>query len=137
MFLFEAISDFLLEQRFRGNSKATVSDYQTKLSKFQVYADFGFEISDLTLNFIRSYYYHLSNTLDNSITIQSYVRALRATLRCVTPFFRAPIFTGVPPPQFSVCQSLSFPTSCAHAPRQLTLASSMVSAPILFREISV
>lgn len=80
MFLFEAISDFLLEQRFRGNSKATVSDYQTKLSKFQVYADFGFEISDLNLTFIRSYYYYLSNTLDNSITIQSYVRALRAFL---------------------------------------------------------
>lgn len=80
MFLFEAISDYLLEQRVRGNSKATVSDYQIKLGKFQSFVDWHCEMSDVTLPLLRSYYQHLIDTLDNSITVQSYIRSLRAFL---------------------------------------------------------
>lgn len=80
MFLFEAISDYLLEQRVRGNSKATVADYQIKLARFQCFVDFHCEVSDLSVSLCKAYYQYLVDSLDNSITVQSYIRSLRAFL---------------------------------------------------------
>lgn len=79
MYLSEAIDEFMIEQRVRGNSAATLSYYTTVLGYFR---DFIGEvhIGDISLSDCRQYYLYLSDELDNTVSIQTYIRGLRAFL---------------------------------------------------------
>ena len=72
-----AIEDFLLYQRSCGNSPDTLSYYATALRFFREYSK-GMSVEDITLRHCRSYYVHLTERDLSSVSIQSYVRALRS-----------------------------------------------------------
>ena len=80
MVLSEAISEFILEQRVRGNSNATVSYYRNILAYFREFT-WNVDVTELTLQRCREYYLHLAQDELNSVSVQSYVRGLRAFLR--------------------------------------------------------
>lgn len=77
-----AFDDFLLDQRVRGNSSSTLSYYSFSLGLFLDYVGLDFLLSDLSLVVCKEYYLHLINDkVVNSVSIQSYIRALRSFLR--------------------------------------------------------
>lgn len=80
MTLTSAINEFIVDQRVRGNSEATITHYAYMLGKFDGYSGF-INVSDVTLQLCREYYLHLAERMDNSVSIQTYIRALRAFLR--------------------------------------------------------
>ena len=80
-----AIEDFILEQRVRGNSSATVSYYRNVLTYFLEFAG-NVDITELTLQLCREYYIYLADDDINSVSVQSYVRGLRAFLRWLYDF---------------------------------------------------
>ncbi len=82
MFLSDAIDDFLIEQKVRGNSSQTVEYYSFALSLFSRFFGADRDVSDLTLRICKEYYLHLKddNSL-NSVSVQSYIRGLRSFLR--------------------------------------------------------
>lgn len=75
-----AIEEFILEQRVRGNSNATVSYYRNILSYFLEFSG-NVDVTELTLQRCREYYLYLADDDINSVSVQSYVRGLRAFLR--------------------------------------------------------
>ena len=79
MTLSEAILEFMIDQRTRGNSAATLSYYDKVLSFFSDFAG-NIELIDLTLPLCRQYYLKLSDSGIKSVSIQSYIRGLRAFL---------------------------------------------------------
>jgi len=80
MTLSNAIEEFLFEQAARGNSKNTVRDYRTKLSFFlKYYGDL--DVRSITVKDCRDYYLHLREKIENTISIQTYIRSLRAFLK--------------------------------------------------------
>lgn len=80
MHLNAAIEEFILEQRVRGNSSATVSYYRNVLTYFSEFTG-NVDVTDLTLQRCREYYLFLAEDDINSVSVQSYVRGLRAFLR--------------------------------------------------------
>lgn len=72
-----AIEDFLLYQRSLGNSNATLIYYATALRIFREYSS-GMNVEDLTVKHCRNYTVYLKEKDLGSISVQSYVRALRA-----------------------------------------------------------
>ena len=80
MVLSEAISEFILEQRVRGNSNATVSYYRNVLGYFLEFSG-NVDVTELTLHRCREYYLQLAQDEINSVSVQSYIRGLRAFLR--------------------------------------------------------
>ena len=80
MHLDAAIEEFILEQRVRGNSSATVSYYRNVLTYFSEFTG-NVDVTDLTLQRCREYYLFLAEDDINSVSVQSYVRGLRAFLR--------------------------------------------------------
>ena len=82
MILSEAIDSFLLDQRVRGNSVNTVDYYAFSLGLFSEYFGSDSSVSDITLATCKKYYLHLvDNKNTNSVSVQSYVRGLRAFLK--------------------------------------------------------
>lgn len=75
----EAIYEYLLEQTVRGNSPNTVKDYRTKLQMFRKFIG-DVDVSDIDLKRCREYYLSLAGKVANSISIQTYIRSLRAFL---------------------------------------------------------
>lgn len=75
-----AIEEFILEQRVRGNSAATVSYYKNVLAYFLDFVG-NVDIPELTLQLCREYYLHLAEDEINSVSVQSYIRGLRSFLR--------------------------------------------------------
>ncbi len=81
MKLCTAYSNFLLEQRSRGNSERTLIYYESSLLHFRKYFGDESDISDIDVRVCQRYVIHLQDTLDiNTVSIQSYVRALRSFL---------------------------------------------------------
>ncbi len=80
MRLEEAISEFILEQRVRGNSNATVTYYRNVLSYFSEFSG-NVDVTELQLQLCRQYYLYLADDDINSVSVQSYIRGLRAFLR--------------------------------------------------------
>ena len=74
------IQEFILEQRVRGNSNATVSYYRNILAYFLEFTG-NVDVTELTLQRCREYYLYLADDDINSVSVQSYVRGLRAFLR--------------------------------------------------------
>ncbi len=79
MNLTTAIESFLLEQTIRGNSPATVSGYRAILGYFRSFAG-DLDVETIDLDLLRSYYFHLHQSGLESVSVQSYVRHLRAFL---------------------------------------------------------
>lgn len=79
MTLQSAINEYLIEQRIRGNSEKTVCYYDVSLRIFVRYTDFV-NLHDITLNSLRGYYLSLTERNLSTITVQTYVRALRSFL---------------------------------------------------------
>ena len=80
MKLYAAIEEFILEQRVRGNSNATVTYYRNILTYFSEFAG-NVDVTELTLQRCRAYYLYLAEDDINSVSVQSYVRGLRAFLK--------------------------------------------------------
>lgn len=76
----EAIEDYMLEQRVRGNSAKTLEYYAGALGKFEKYAGAQYQLEEITLHLLRQYTVHLQDSGLSTTSIQSYVRALRAFL---------------------------------------------------------
>ncbi|MBQ2738551.1 MAG: tyrosine-type recombinase/integrase [Clostridia bacterium] len=75
----QAFRLFLDDQYIKGNSLHTITDYTNKLRPFL--KQFGErELAELRSHNLNEYARHLRETHSNSVTIQSYVRALRAFL---------------------------------------------------------
>ena len=72
-----AIDEFLLYQRSRGNSAATIDYYVVALRLFLEYSP-GMKVKEITVKHCRNYYVYLSDRDLESVSIQSYVRALRS-----------------------------------------------------------
>ncbi|MBQ8302023.1 MAG: tyrosine-type recombinase/integrase [Clostridia bacterium] len=80
--LSDAIDEFILDQRVRGNSSATIDYYTFSLGLFSRYVGADHDVSDLTLRVCKEYYIHLiEDKTVNSVSIQSYIRGLRTFLR--------------------------------------------------------
>lgn len=81
MTLSKAISDFLIDKQCSGYSHSTITDYAVKLNKFcEHFAFLPVSVKDITLQDCRDYYLWLTSHLENSVTVQSYIRSLRAFL---------------------------------------------------------
>ena len=80
MTLNEAIQDFLLEQRVRGNSPKTLAYYENLLNIFSQFAGASLPIQDVQLPLLRKYSLALEERSISSISKQSYIRGLRAFL---------------------------------------------------------
>lgn len=79
MTLNDAILEFMIDQRTRGNSAATLSYYDNVLGFFYDFTG-NIEVNDLTLQLCREYYLKLSEGDRKTVSIQSYIRGLRAFL---------------------------------------------------------
>ncbi len=75
----EAIEEFLLDQRIRGNSPETFVYYRRALGFFQDFVG-NMEAGLITILDCKRYYVMLSDRELSSVSIQSYIRALRAFL---------------------------------------------------------
>lgn len=74
------ISEFILDQRIRGNSEATISYYSTSLELFKRFVN-DVNVDQISLQLCKEYYLKLCDSDINSISAQSYIRALRAFLK--------------------------------------------------------
>ena len=74
-----AIDAFLLEQTIRGNSPMTVSGYRSILGYFRSFSG-DVNVEEIDLDLLRSYYFHLHSSGLESVSVQSYIRHLRAFL---------------------------------------------------------
>ena len=81
MMIKECISDFLIEQQIKGNSPATVKSYARCLSFFERFqAQKSSNIARVTVSDCKAYYLYLLHRDISSVTIQTYIRALRVFL---------------------------------------------------------
>lgn len=76
----DAISDYLLEQQVRGNTPKTQRYYSVCLGFFERFAGDKLPCSELTVHRLKEYYASLCARGLSSVSVQSYVRALRAFL---------------------------------------------------------
>lgn len=80
MTLEDAVREFLIEQRIKGNSQKTLRNYEAQLRYFLGFATPELNVSDLSFELCRSYYLYLIERELSSVSIQTYVRQLRAFL---------------------------------------------------------
>lgn len=76
----QAVEAFKIEQQIRGNSKVTVTNYERVLSYFMSYIGEDTDIDKICLNDLRSYYISLTKHDLSTVTVQTYIRGLRAFL---------------------------------------------------------
>lgn len=77
-----AINEFLLDQRVRGNSPQTLDYYSFALNLFEKYCEPDLDVFKIDVKLCKNYYVFLSNKKElNSVSIQSYIRALRSFLK--------------------------------------------------------
>ena len=76
----EAIEEFILDQRLRGNSKLTIEYYIHALDLFLAYVG-DLDINNVSILTCKKYVVSLQDDdTKNTVSVQSYVRALRAFL---------------------------------------------------------
>ena len=75
----QAISEFMIEQRIRGNTEKTLDYYKYVFHKFEAFRRCD-KISDITLQLCKEYLLYLMCLDISSVTVQSYVRGFRAFL---------------------------------------------------------
>lgn len=81
MTLEDSVNDFLVEQQIRGNSDRTVLYYRRCLGFFLEYLkNPKMEVSAVTLKDCQGYYLYLKRRDISSVTVQTYIRAVRSFL---------------------------------------------------------
>ena len=76
------ISEFLLDQRVRGNSPQTLDYYIFALGLFSNYVGSDHDVREIDLRLCKQYYLYLVEDKNvNSVSVQSYIRGLRSFLR--------------------------------------------------------
>lgn len=81
MTVHDCITEFLIEQQIRGNSKATVLYYSRCLGFFAEFNDLhSRNIASVTVSDCKAYYLYLTSKNITTTTVQTYIRALRAFL---------------------------------------------------------
>ncbi len=76
----ECINEFLIDQLSRGNSKNTIKDYKTKLAFFEKFTG-NIDVKNITVSICKRYYLTLCDRIPNTVSIQTYIRSLRAFLK--------------------------------------------------------
>ena len=79
-YLAEYLMEFLSDKACEGCSKNTIQDYYIKIDRFVKFSGLDLPISDLDVSICKRYYLTLRCELDNTVSIQSYIRPLRAFL---------------------------------------------------------
>lgn len=80
MTLQTAIDGYLIDQRIRGNSSKTICYYSLSLSLFSRFAGSDTDLQQITVSMLQAYYLELSGRSLASVTVQTYIRALRSFL---------------------------------------------------------
>lgn len=81
MKLQQALDTFLIDQQIRGNSSKTILYYTQSIGQYISFVGGSTRLLDVDLQGLREYYFYLSQRDLSSVTIQTYIRALRAFLR--------------------------------------------------------
>lgn len=78
----KAYEMFMQEQKFRGNSKETISYYKICLNMFMDYCGRDLDIDDLDIILFKSYQLYLSESKDiKRVSVRTYSRAVRVFYR--------------------------------------------------------
>jgi len=80
MILENALNEFLINQEIKGNSKRTLEYYSLNLSYLLAFLGNDKLIDDITLIDLNNYYLHLKKRNISSVTLQTYIRAVRTFL---------------------------------------------------------
>lgn len=82
MNLSQAYEMFMQEQKFRGNSKETISYYKICLNMFIDYCGSDLDVSDLDVILFKGYQLYLSENKDiKRVSVRTYSRAVRVFYR--------------------------------------------------------
>ncbi len=79
MLISEALEEYLLDQRIRGNSSETLAYYVNTIRYFQDFLQ-NKPVAEISLVDCKRYFVFLSDREISSVTVQSYIRGLRAFL---------------------------------------------------------
>ena len=79
MLISECLQEYLIEHEIRGNSKHTIRYYDKNITAFMAFTG-DILISSVNVNHLKSYYLYLKTKPVTSVTIQTYIRAVRAFL---------------------------------------------------------
>lgn len=79
--LHSLIKEFLLDQAVRGNSRKTLDYYEISLKMFSSFFGSSITVDKITVTSCREYFLNLTKQSLSSVSVQSYVRALRAFLK--------------------------------------------------------
>ena len=80
IYLTEYFAKFILDKACDGLSENTLTDYYIKIDRFVKFVGEELPLSSLDVDLCKSYYFNLRCQLGNTVTIQSYIRPLRAFL---------------------------------------------------------
>ena len=80
MLIQTAIKEFLMEQEVRGNSDYTIDYYALSLGMFVDFLDYVQTVEALTVYNCKEYYLHLKKKELSSVSVQTYIRSVRAFL---------------------------------------------------------
>lgn len=80
MNILDAFEFFLLDQKSKGNSDKTLVYYRSCFDHFSEFFGDNFLIENLTPILLKRFVLHLANTEISSISVQSYIRGIRAFL---------------------------------------------------------
>ncbi len=82
MNILKAYEMFMQEQKFRGNSKETISYYKICLNMFMDYCGSDLDVSDLDVILFKGYQLYLSENKDiKRVSVRTYSRAVRVFYR--------------------------------------------------------
>ena len=76
--LANAYSEYLIVEETRGNSKNTIEYYKNSLKPFISFVGENKTVSDISVADLRAYYQHLTQNNLSTVSVQSYIRAIRA-----------------------------------------------------------
>jgi len=80
--ILKAYEMFMQEQKFRGNSKETISYYKICLNMFMDYCGSDLDVSDLDVILFKGYQLYLSENKDiKRVSVRTYSRAVRVFYR--------------------------------------------------------
>ena len=77
MTISQALQEFLIGHQIKGNSPHTVRYYNKNIAQFMAFTG-DIQTDNISLSHLREYYLHLTSKPITSITIQTYIRAVRA-----------------------------------------------------------
>lgn len=82
MNVLSAYSEFMQEQKFRGNSNYTLDYYKRSLKLFLNFCGNDMDIEDIDVVLFKSYQLYISENLDiNRVSVRTYARAVKVFLR--------------------------------------------------------